>query len=164
MRIEPRSLIAPLLAVVVMALTLRQIMSALKSSDVWQTRPRINRVRPEDPFARLDNLLGARIPEVPYDRIRDPFSYVSARPVTVVTGHPQPGPRPQPVVVPPAPVLTSIVWDNDPRATIRYLDKEFSVRENSLFADFTVRSITSSQVVLERNGQEMVLTLRSKGD
>jgi len=69
-----------------------------------------------------------------------------------------------PAAEPPPPVLTSIIWDSDPRATLRYDGRDFSVRENSLFADFRVTSITSTQVVLERNGEPLVLTLRSKGD
>jgi hypothetical protein len=61
------------------------------------------------------------------------------------------------------PLLTSIVWDADPRATIRYDGHDYSVRENSLFADFRVKSISRTEVVLERGGQPLGLTLRSKG-
>jgi hypothetical protein len=66
--------------------------------------------------------------------------------------------------VPPKPTLTSIVWDADPRATVRYEGNDYSVRANSLFADFRVTSITANQVVLDRNGEQIVLTLNPKGE
>jgi hypothetical protein len=61
-------------------------------------------------------------------------------------------------------VLTSIVWDNDPRATVRWEGRDYSVRENSLFADFRVTGIRRDQVVLERGGERLVLRLPQKGE
>jgi hypothetical protein len=119
-------------------------------------------VRAEDPYARLDQALSKPLLIAPPERARNPFAFGGA-PVQVAV-NPTTKPRPRPVpVAPERPVLTSIVWDNDPRATIRYRDKDFSVRQNSLFADFRVASISSSQVVLDRNGEPLVLTLR-KGE
>jgi hypothetical protein len=57
-------------------------------------------------------------------------------------------------------VLTAIVADNDPRAVIRYEDRNFTVKAGDLFADFRVVSITASEVVLESNGQRYVLRTR----
>jgi hypothetical protein len=72
--------------------------------------------------------------------------------------------EPPPAPVPEEPTLTAIIWDQDPRATVRWDGRDFSVRENSLFADFTVKSIRPTEVVLERGGQQVVLRLAKKGD
>jgi len=73
-------------------------------------------------------------------------------------------PKPIAPVEPPQPSLTAIIWDDDPRATVRWDGRDFSVRANSLFADFTVKSIRPTEVVLERGGQQMVLRLIKKGE
>jgi hypothetical protein len=57
------------------------------------------------------------------------------------------------------PVLTSIVWDADPRATIRFNGRDYSVRQAALFDDYRVVSITRDQVVLDRLGESLVLRL-----
>jgi len=62
------------------------------------------------------------------------------------------------------PQLTAILWDADPRAMIRYDGRDYTVRENSLFAEFRVASITKSNVTLERNGSPIVLSLRPRGE
>ena len=62
------------------------------------------------------------------------------------------------------PVLTAIIFDNDPRATIRYDGRDYPVRVNSLFADFRVVRIAADEVVLDRAGETLVLKLPSKGD
>jgi len=165
MKLDARMLIAPLLAVLILVLTVRQTSEALKSSGAWR-RPALNVVRPVDPYARLDYVLGQEQPSIDPARLRDPFSYGRApvstqpRPVPV---RPRPTPPPPP---PPQPVLTSITWanDQDPRATVRYNGRDYSIGVNSLFSEFRVVSITRSQLVLDRNGERIVLTLRSKGD
>jgi hypothetical protein len=152
--------------VFVLVLTLQQTLSALRSSGVWRETPKRTTPRLPDPYASLDQVLAR--PLLAYDpqRRRDPFGFAvvvrSTAPVTRPA--PQVAVVPQPPPPPPRPVLTSIVWDNDPRATIRYNNRDFSVRENSLFAEFRVRSITSTEVVLDRNGEPVVLTLRPKGE
>jgi len=159
-KIDARSLIAPLVGVLIFALTFRQITSAVRASGMWQPKPHTSRTKKEDPYARLERALTRPLSETTVPR--DPFSFGTGR-APVAVAHPiQHTPTPPPPA--PKPTLTSIIWDNDPRATIRYDNRDFSVRENSLFAEFTVKSITSTQVVLERNGEELVLTLRSKGD
>src|SRR5262249_5216381 len=62
------------------------------------------------------------------------------------------------------PVLTSIVFDNDPQATIRYQDHDYSVRVNSLFAEFRVIGIARDHVTLDRAGETVALKLRPKGE
>jgi hypothetical protein len=158
-KIDGRALIAPLIAVVVLLVMLQLTLGALRTSGAWRVPTRAARPA-SDPFAPLDALL-AHTDGPPDDGVaRNPFALGARDP-----GPRFPGirPRPRPPAPPPMPLLTSIVWDADPRATIRYDGHDFSVRESSLFADFTVKSISRTEVVLERGGQPLVLTLRSKG-
>jgi hypothetical protein len=154
--------LAPGIALLALVLIVQQTVSALRSSGAWRDRPKASAIR-NDPYAHIDEMLGRPLLDPSSGQGRDPFGY--APPPTVAV---RPGPSHTPVVVvpppPPRPTLTSIIFDNDPRATVRYNDRDFSVRENSLFADFRVRSITSTQVILERNGEPLVLTLRPKGE
>ena len=161
MKIDVERLVPPLLAALVLLFTLNATFAALKKSGTWSTHTRGAVARVEDPYAALDRELARPPSGPPLDQLRDPFAYQAApRPISVRSG-PMPPPKP---AAPEAPVLTAIIWDNDPRATIHYDHRDFSVRENSLFADFRVTRITSTQVVLARNGEPMVLTLRSKGE
>lgn len=169
MKIDAKSLVAPAIAAFVLILVVQQTLSALKSSGAWREARQTPALRAPDPYATLDALLAQPLVEYPAERRRDPFGY-AAPPVAVVP-RPSTGPRTTPAIVPAPPpqpvrpVLTSIIFDADPRATIRYNNRDFSVRENSLFADYRVRSITAAQVVLESNrGEALVLTLRPKGE
>lgn len=165
MKTDARVLIAPLLAVLILVLTVRQTSDALKSSGAWR-RATIRTAPPPDPYAQLDRILGQDQPKVDGARLRDPFAFGHAPVATQPRPHPT-HPRPQPPPPPPPkPVLTSLTWagDQDPRATIRYNGRDYSVGVNSLFADFRVTRITRSQVFLDRNGEPMVLTMRSKGE
>lgn len=169
MKIDPRHLVAPLVGVFVLVMTVQQTLDALKASGAWQPEaPRGARV--VSPYERLDQILARATSPAPLPELRDPFGF-GAAPAPVATrptpDRPRVTPVTQPVAVaqPARPSLTSIIWEPaDPRATIRYDGRDFSVRENSLFADFTVRSIRQNEVVLDRNGQSIVLTLRQRGD
>jgi hypothetical protein len=170
MKIDPRHLVAPLVGVFVLVMTVQQTFDALRASGAWQPEaPRSARV--VSPYERLDQILARATAPSPLPELRDPFGY-GAAPTPAVTrpaiDRPRATPVPQQPVAaaqPARPTLTSIVWEPaDPRATIRYDGRDFSVRVNSLFADFTVRSIRENEVVLDRNGQSLVLTLRQRGD
>lgn len=164
MKIDPKSLVAPALAFLVLLLVLQQTMSALRSSGAWREPPKNPAVKPVDPYVTVDRILGRPLLEYAPERKRDPFGYAPPPPTPVVVERRVPTRTPAPPPPAPRPVLTAIIWDNDPRATIRFNNRDFSVRENSLFADFRVRSITSTQVVLDHGGEPLVLTLRPKGD
>ena len=162
MKLDAEKIMPPLLAALILMLTLNQTLAALKKSGTWGGKTRGPVIRTEDPYAMLDRELGRPQPNLPLDQLRDPFSYVVAPSAPVVrvaraTIIPKPA-------APEVPVLTGIVWDNDPRATIHFDNRDFSVRENSLFADFRVMRITSTQVILARKGEPLVLTLRPKGE
>lgn len=164
MRIDPRALIAPALALLALVLVFQQTTGALRRSGAWREPARRATPAPPDPYARLDQLLARPLLDYPEGR-PDPFGYTPApQPVAAARPAVNRPATPQPPPPPPAPVLTAILWDDDPRATIRYSNRDFTVRENTLFAEFRVRSITSTQVVLDRNGEPLVLTLRPKGE
>jgi hypothetical protein len=163
MKIDPRTLLAPLVGVLALVVMLQQTLGALRASGAWRPENPLT-TRPESPYARLDALLSEPMPSDAAQPSRNPFEFGSAplagRPSSARPGR-RPPPQPQP---PPQPVLTAIIWDEDPRATVRYGGRDFSVRVNSLFAEFTVKSIRPTEVVLDRNGQPVVLRLRSKGE
>ena len=158
MKLDLRPWLAPLFAVVLLGVTMKQTGDALRTSGTWPQRVHGAPARPPDPYARLDRVLDRGGAPTETQGLRDPFQFGPAPRPAVARSVPAALPAAEP------PVLTSIIWDSDPRATLRYDGRDFSVRENSLFADFRVTSITSTQVVLERNGEPLVLTLRSKGD
>jgi len=165
MKLAARDLIMPLVAAGVLVLTLQQTLGALRDSGSWRARTRTPRVVAEDPYARVDELFVKSHTELSADGMRNPFAFgaTHAAPVAADSGRRvvRAAPRPR---APEKPTLTSIIWDSDPRATVRYDGRDFSVRENSLFADFRVKSITASQVTLDRNGETIVLGLRPKGE
>ena len=160
MNLDARALFAPLLALAILGVVITQTSSALKKSGIWEARVPAAAVRSDDPYVRLDRVLGAADPGVPAGGLRDPLAFGAAptpehgRPVVHVV-KPPPPPRPQ---------LTAIIWDNDPRAQIRYNDHEYSVRENTSFAEFRVVSITRDHVVLNRGGETLILRLSGKGE
>jgi hypothetical protein len=164
-KLEVRSLIVPVLAGVVLVLTVQQTMSALQASGTWQRRIRTSKIRPDDPYSRLDGLLANGPNTLATSANRNPFAYGAAPVTTTAPAHPHPV-AVKPVVPPPPPqpMLTAIVWDADPQATVRYDGRDYSVRSNSLFSEFRVKSISQTQVTLDRNGETIVLTLRPKGD
>lgn len=156
MKLSARSLFEPLVGVLVLALVLNVTLAALRTSGAWsrgKPGPRPERV---NPYAPLDRMLADRRPDAPGPAIRNPFEFGGA----VAVASPVEGPW-RPVVPPPLPkpVLTSIVWDADPRATIRFNGREYSVRPAALFDDYRVVSISRDQVVLDRGGESLVLRL-----
>lgn len=160
MKLDLESLIAPLLALVLLVLIVQQTLGALRSTGAWGRR-HVAAAPVDDPYARLDRALSA--PDTTTTNLRDPFEFGRAPQTEVAVRKPVT----KPVVVPqgpPPPVLTSIIFDNDPRATIRYNDRDYPVRVNSLFGDYRVVSIARDEVVIDRSGQQMILRLRSKGD
>jgi len=166
MKIDPRSLIAPLFGLLVLVLVVQNTASALKASGSWQPESK-TRVRPESPYARLDLILSQAGTTPLPEALRDPFGYGMAAqrvPDKQVATRRHTEPKPIAPVEPPQPSLTAIIWDDDPRATVRWDGRDFSVRANSLFADFAVKSIRPTEVVLERGGQQMVLRLIKKGE
>lgn len=159
MRLDLRSLAAPLLGALVLALTLQLTLGALRTSGAWH-RPALVTDRPATPYSRLDHQL-ARAPTPAAANVRDPFTYGGAAVVRPpASGRRSPAPAPTAA----RPVLTAIVWDADPWATLRWGGREYNVRTGALFADFRVVSISRDEVVLDRDGASVVLRLPPKGE
>lgn len=156
MKLSPRSLFAPVVGLGVLALVLNVTLTALQRSGTWNRARQAARAPRANPYAGLDQLISSRGSGAPALALRNPFGYGGA--TTVVASSPGPR-RPAPPPPPPVPVLTSIVWDADPRATIRFNGRDYSVRPAALFDDFRVVSISRDQVVLDRGGESLVLRL-----
>jgi hypothetical protein len=162
MKIDVRVLLAPLLATLALAVVISQTVGALRDSGAWEPKPARRIGAPvEGPYARLDREIGGISKQPPADNLRNPFAFVTTS-VARSTGPVKP--RIVKPVPPPMPVLTAIVWDNDPRALIHWGDRDFTVRSGDLFADFRVNSITRDQVVLDRNGEALTLRRPTKGE
>ena len=159
MRLRPRRVLPGILALVLLGAMIQQTMSALRSSGTW-ARWKAPAEVPIDPYSRIDRILARgdsiRVP----GPLRDPFDFGRATPAVVVSR-----PHPERVVAPVRrPLLTAIIWDNDPRASIRWNDRDYSVRVNTLFDEYRVKSISRDQLVLERGGESFVLRLQKKGE
>ena len=160
MKIEPRSLVAPALALIVVVMVITQTMGALRRSGAWEPRkPHHAAPRRDDPYARLDREIAQALAAAPADNLRYPFVWGGAPAAAV---HPAKI-RPAKPVPPPRPVLTAILWDNDPRALIHWNDRDYTVRSGDRFAEFHVTSFTREQIVLDRNGESLVLKRPIKG-
>jgi hypothetical protein len=150
------------LAALVMALVLFQTSASLQQTGPW-TRVSRTPAAHADPYTYLDALIAAGARDVVPSTMRDPFGYGSV---------PRPADRPRVAVKPktpvapekPVPVLTAVVSDADPQAVIRYDGRSYTVRAGSLFADFRVISISADQVVLDNNGEQIVLHRAPKGE
>lgn len=159
MKLDARTIVPPLAALLIFALILIQTREALQLSGAWQ-KASAAAAAATSPFAGIENeLTRAGRPRIVVTR--DPLHAPSAT-VAINTGPKRP-PKPVVPVPPPSPVLTSIIFDADPRATVRWDGRDYSVRPGGLFADFRVTSIARDQVVLDHGGQSVVLRLPKRG-
>jgi len=160
MRLDASKVVPPAAAVLILLLILTQMQEALRLSGAWQ-KARAEAAAAPSPFAVLEQRLA--MPALPSVTIRrDPLRAPEA--TTLARTGPVRPVKPVQPAPPPVPVLTSIIFDADPRATVRWDTHDYSVRPGGLFADFRVTSITRDQVVLDHGGQSVVLRLPSKGD
>lgn len=160
MKIDGKALVAPLLAAAVLGLVIVQTMHAMDRAGAWASRHPKATIRKEDPYVSLDHAIAAASTAPETGPARDPFVSGSTAPAALAPL------RPRRVVVgpPPKPVLTAIVWDNDARALVHWNGKDYTIRTNDLFDQFRVKSITREQVVLDRNGELMILKRPDQGD
>jgi hypothetical protein len=159
-KIDARGLVGPLVAALVLILTVQQTLGSLHRAGLWAGNARFGTVRADEPYARLDQSIAQAHAAASGDGMRDPFSFGNVTQVTVRR-------REIPVVKPPRvipPVLTAIVWDADPRALIRLNGHEYTVRSGGEFEQYRVLSITRDQVTLDHDGQSLVLNRPLKGD
>lgn len=158
----PAGWIAALAALALFALVGSQTWSALRTAGAWRAKRPAAQVVADDPYVMLDQQL-ARAPRPLPQSVRDPFRYGAAQ--SAVTPSVTPA-HPRPVVPPPPsrPVLTAIVWDNDPRAIVNWNGKAWTIHEGLLFDEFFVTSIRPEQVVLRRGDETIVLTRKKPGE
>jgi hypothetical protein len=158
--LEPKHLLAPLIAIAVLAVVGLETSSALRQSGAWAIRRKPTKVAAPDPYARLEAQIALLAVASSPSNLRDPFTYGRA-PVSVDRTPPKPKLPPPP----PQPVLTAILQSgSDPRALLRYSNRDYTVKIGDLFADFKVVSITAEQVVLDRGGSRLVLFRPTKGE
>jgi hypothetical protein len=159
MSFDRRGALTVAMAVLFLLFIVFQTRDALRRSGAW-TRAQSSGVR-VDPYANLDRQLEARSRVAPQAAARDPFSFAGGAPAIVPMDSGEAPPRPRR----PDPVLTAIVSDEaDPRALIRYEDRNYSVKAGDLFAEFMVVSVTRDEVVLDGGGRSLVLRRPGKGD
>ncbi|MBI1797089.1 MAG: hypothetical protein HY076_03105 [Candidatus Eisenbacteria bacterium] len=159
MNTDLRGLLGPLIAVVILGVIGFQTRDALNSSGAWASRRPRHTPATFDPYARLESQLSSRDSAVQVRALRDPFAYGRApepttKHVTRIVTPP----------APPKPLLTAILSGADPRALVRYMDHDYTIKAGDQFADFKVISITAEAVVLERGGQRLSLNRPTKGE
>lgn len=155
-------LVRPILALALLAFIVSTTLQSLRDAGAYGGhRAKRSQTQVADPFLPLDQALAAE-PLPPPAPTRDPFGY-GAAPVSHTVSRPT---RPKPVVrvEPPRPIVTAIVFDNDPRAVIRWKDRDWTVRSGGLFDEFTVVTITREQVTLRHGAETMTLKRPSKGE
>ena len=164
---DPSVWVSPLVALLVLAIVVVQTLGALKATGAFGWQPPAPRVAVAPAYQSLDRAIDRRDGSFTLEALRDPFAY--GRPEGSADGRagdPKPPRRPKPVaiVVPAMPVLTAILWDNDPRALVRWQDRNWTVRQGGLFDQFEVVSITRDRVTLRRGDETLVLRQRNNGE
>jgi hypothetical protein len=158
----PEAWLPPLVALGVLIAAGTQTVGALRVTGAfgWQTDAVSVSVPPA--YELVNRALDRRDPRLALAAVGDPFTArapvaasVPSRPVRAVA-----------LVAPPpaVPILTAIVWDNDPRALVHWKNRDWTVREGGLFDEFLVVSITRDQVNLRRGDATLVLQRRNPGD
>jgi hypothetical protein len=156
----PEAWLPPLVAIAVLITAGTQTVSALRVTGAFGWRTDAVPVAVPPAYDAVNRALDRRDPRLALAAVRDPFT---ARPTVAA----RPPVRPVKVVAnvaPPVPILTAIVWDNDPRALVHWKDRDWTVREGGLFDEFLVVSITRDQVSLRRGDATLVLQRRNLGD
>lgn len=158
---DPAAWIARLIALAVLIAVGAQTLSALGVTGAFDSRVATVMVPVPAAYQSVDRALDHRDAQVPIAGTRDPFQFrLPPREVAP----PRATGAPAPVVRESDPILTAIVWDNDPRALVRWKDREWTVREGGLFDEFQVVSITRDQVRLLKGDVAIVLQRRNPGE
>ena len=156
----PESWLPPLVALSVLVASSMQTVAALHVTGAYGWQAAAVPVSVPPVYESVDRALDRHDPRLSLDAVRDPFA---ARAPLVALAL-KPAPPPGPAAPPPLPILTAIVWDNDPRALVHWKDREWTVREGGLFDEFEVVSITRDQVSLRRGDATLVLQRRNSGE
>ena len=154
-------ILTPMLALALFAFMGWQTFGALRASGAWRAQAAAMPMAVNDPLVALDTQL-AQVQASRLGTVGDPFGYTPSAVVVKPSGEPRA--KVLIPVAPPRPVLTAIVYDNDPRALVRWKDREWTIRAGGLFDDFEVVSISRDQVVLHRAGESIVLQRKPQGE
>jgi hypothetical protein len=155
--------ISPLVALATLTLVVTRTLAALSVTGAFGFRVAPVEVSVPPAYRSVDAALARREAAAAPDAVRDPFTFARAA-STVASLATRPRPRPVASDEPPAPVLTAIVWDDDPHALVRWKQREWTVREGGLFDEFRVVSISRDQIRLQRGDATLVLTRRNPGE
>ena len=157
--------VSPLVAALVLGGVIAQTLGALHVTGAFGWHASAPRATVAPVYLALDRAIDLHDARFTLANLRDPFGYGRADINRTVAALPAPTrPKPVPLVAPALPLLTAIVWDNDPRALVRWNQREWTVREGGLFDDFQVISITRDQVTLRRGDETLVLNRRNPGE
>ncbi len=157
--------VSPLVAMIVLAVVAAQIFGALQVTGAFGWHTPAPPVVTSPSYRSLERAIDLHDPSFSLEDLRNPFEY--GRLAGAPDGNDPPRSQRQkaaPVAPPPIPVLTAIVWDNDPRALIHWKQRDWTVREGGLFDDFQVVGFTRDQVTLRRGDETLVLHRRNPGD
>ena len=158
--------VSPLVAAAVLTATVVQTLAALSATGAFGWHRARARTAVAPAFQAIDRALDRNDPHFTLAGLRDPFMYGSTAGDNPGATPPRVVARPRPVPVPaiPDPIVTAIVWDSDPRALLRWQNKEWTIREGGLFDEFQVVSISRDEVTLRRGESILVLHRRNPGE
>jgi type II secretory pathway component PulC len=151
--------VTPALALGVLAFVTLTTLAAVRRFDVWRGRARDVTLRLEtDPYADVERILSDS-PRLDVASMRNPFTLGSSTPVS-----PHTKPHIRPPAPPEPPLLTAIIWSDDPRAVIQWNGRSYSLRSGQAFEGFRVVRIQRDRVVLDEDGRPLALELHRKGE
>ena len=157
----PEAWLPPLVALAVLVAAGTQTVGALRVTGAFGWQTEVVPVAVPPAYESVNRALDRHDPRLALAAVRDPV--ITRAPLAVKA--PIRPVKPVEHAAPAAqPILTAIVWDNDPRALVHWKDREWTVREGGLFDEFLVVSITRDQVSLRRGDATLVLQRRNLGD
>ena len=164
MRRDPMGWLPVLVALVVLTVLGLRTLEALRVTGAFGTGGHRAPTVLAPAYRTLADRLEHRAPSGPAAPGRDPFMFGTKTNDNPVSAPAPAAVRPARPTPPPQPVLTAILYDNDPRALIHWQDRDWTVREGGLFDDFQVVAITREQVTLRHGETTLVLQRRQPGE
>ena len=161
MKLDPKVASGPIAALVALLLLSLETGDALRQGGAAKANP-VTSAQLDDPVADFERRLAARDPHPAPADLRDPFRFSSGQVAARAPARARPVADP-PVTIP-APVLTAIIWDEDPRASIRWNGRDYMVKANSQISDYQVILIGRDRILVAHGGESMVLRLHRTGE
>lgn len=161
MKLDPKTAFGPLAALVALFIVSLGTLDALRRAGPAASSSLAAQAA-DDAAVDFERRLAAPDSRRALNSLRDPFHFVAERAAVVARQPAARGEAPAPAV--PAPVLTAIIWDNDPRAAIRWNGRDYVVKLNSQIDNYQVRLIDRDQVLLSSSLDSLVLRLHRKGE